>query len=38
MIDKGWQMWVAVGALVAIQAIASFISNPGSWSFLGGLF
>ena len=38
MIDKGWQMWVAVGVLVAIQAIASFISNPGSWSFLGGLF
>lgn len=37
-VDRGWQLWVGVGILAAVQAIASFVANVGTWDFLGGLF
>lgn len=36
--SESWQMLVAVSVMAAIQAIATFVTNPGAWSFLGGLF
>lgn len=36
--SDNWQMLLGAVAIGAIQAVATFLTNPGSWNFLGGLF
>lgn len=37
-VDKGWQMWVGVGILAAIQGIARIVTDVNVLDYLGGLF